>query len=104
MGLAMYVSIHIYTYEKVSLYGASEHNIYVYASSYVCVYGFSLWLHSNLAIETKTGPGKCAPCTPLIPLYYIMLHCKNVSSRQASEHKIYVYASLRMLKFLNGFH
>jgi len=38
MRLAMHVSMYIYTYEKVSLYGASEHKIYVSASSYVCVY------------------------------------------------------------------
>jgi hypothetical protein len=38
MRLAMYVSMYIYTYEQVSLYPASEHKIYVYASSYVCVY------------------------------------------------------------------
>ena len=38
MRLAMYVSLYIYTYEKVSLYGAGEHKIYVYGSSYVCVY------------------------------------------------------------------
>jgi hypothetical protein len=36
-GLAVCVSMYIYTYEKVSLYQASEHKIYVYASSYVCV-------------------------------------------------------------------
>ena len=30
----MHVSMYIYTYEKVSLYRASEHKIYVY----VCVY------------------------------------------------------------------
>jgi hypothetical protein len=38
MRLAVYVSMYIYTYEKVSLYGASEHKISVYASSYACVY------------------------------------------------------------------
>ena len=38
MRLAMYVSMYIYTYEKVSLHGASEQKIDVYASSYVCVY------------------------------------------------------------------
>ena len=38
MRLAMYVSMYIYTYENVSLYQASEHKVYVYASSYVCVY------------------------------------------------------------------
>jgi hypothetical protein len=38
MRLAMYVSVYIYIYEKLSLYGASEHKIYVYGSSYVCVY------------------------------------------------------------------
>ena len=38
MRLAMYVSMYIYTNEKVSVYRASEHKIYVYASSYVCVY------------------------------------------------------------------
>jgi glutamate formiminotransferase len=38
MRLAMYVSMYIYTYEKVSLYRATEHKIYVCASSYVCVY------------------------------------------------------------------
>jgi hypothetical protein len=38
MRLAMHVSMCIYTYEKVSLYGASEDKIFVYASSYVCVY------------------------------------------------------------------
>ena len=38
MRLAVYVSMYIYTYEKVSLYRASEHKIYVYAPSYVCVY------------------------------------------------------------------
>ena len=37
MRVAMYVSMYIYTDEKVSLYQASEHKIYVYASSYVCV-------------------------------------------------------------------
>jgi hypothetical protein len=39
MRLAMYVSMYIYTHEKVSLHQASEHKIYVYASSYACVYG-----------------------------------------------------------------
>ena len=38
MRLVMYVSMYIYNYEKVSLYRAGEHKIYVYASSYVCVY------------------------------------------------------------------
>ena len=38
MRLAMYVSEYFYTYEKVSLYRASEHKIYVYAPNYVCVY------------------------------------------------------------------
>ena len=38
MRLAMYVSMYIYDYEKVSLYRASEHKIYVSASSYVGVY------------------------------------------------------------------
>ena len=38
MRLAMHVLMYIYTYEKVSLYRASEHKIYVYASSYVGVY------------------------------------------------------------------
>ena len=37
MRLAVCVSMYIYTYEKVSLYRASEHKIYVYASSFVCV-------------------------------------------------------------------
>jgi hypothetical protein len=37
MGLAMYVSMYIYTYEKVSLYRASEHKMYVDESSYVRV-------------------------------------------------------------------
>ena len=37
MRLAMYVSMCIYTYEKVSLHRAGEHKIYVYASSYVDV-------------------------------------------------------------------
>ena len=37
MRLAMYVSMYIYTYEKVSLYRESEHKIYVHASNYVCV-------------------------------------------------------------------
>ena len=44
MRLAMYVSMYIYTYEKVSLYRASEHKIYVYASSHVCVYVYKyIW-------------------------------------------------------------
>ena len=38
MRLAMYVSMYIYTYEKVSLYRARDHKIYVSGSSYVCVY------------------------------------------------------------------
>jgi hypothetical protein len=37
MRLAMYVSMYIYIYEKVTLYRASEHKIYDHASSYVCV-------------------------------------------------------------------
>ena len=53
MRLAMYVPVYIYTYEKVSVYGASEHKIYVYASSYACVYvHLYLW-------KSKFVPSKC---------------------------------------------
>ena len=45
MRLAMYVSMYIYTYEKVSWYRASEHKIYVYASSCACALPGRFWGH-----------------------------------------------------------
>ena len=51
-GLAMYVSMYIYTYEKVSLHRASEHTIYVYASSYVCV-NVHLYLRKGNFVPSK---------------------------------------------------
>ena len=52
MRLAMYVSMYINAYEKVSLHRAGEHKIYVYASSYVGVYvHLYLW-------KGKFVPGK----------------------------------------------
>jgi hypothetical protein len=52
MRLAMYVSMYVYTYEKVSWYRASEHKIYVYASSYVCVYVY-LYLWKGKFVQSK---------------------------------------------------
>ena len=40
------------TYEKVSLYRTSEHKIYVYASSYVCVY-VHLYLRKGKFVQGK---------------------------------------------------
>ena len=52
MRLAMYVSLYIYTYEQVSLYRASEHKIYVYASSYVGVY-VHVYLRNGKFVQGK---------------------------------------------------
>ena len=52
MRLAMYVSMYIYTYEKVSWYSASGHKIYVYASGYVCVY-VHLYLRKGKFVQGK---------------------------------------------------
>jgi hypothetical protein len=52
MRLAMYVSMYIYTYEKVSLYRASEHKIYVSGSSCVCVYAH-LYLCKGKFVSSK---------------------------------------------------
>ena len=52
MRLAMYVSMYIYAYEKVSLYWASEHKIYISASSYVCVY-VHLYLWKGKFVSSK---------------------------------------------------
>ena len=45
MRLAVYVSMGIFTYEKVSLYRAGEHKIYVHASSYAKVSLYRLSEH-----------------------------------------------------------
>ena len=50
--LVLYLSMYIYTYDKVSLYGASEHKIYVYASSYVGVY-VHLYLSKGKFVQSK---------------------------------------------------
>jgi len=52
MRLAIYVPVYIYTYEKVSVYGASEHKIYVYGSSYVCVY-VHVYLCKSKFVQSK---------------------------------------------------
>ena len=52
MRQAMYVSMYIYTHEKVSLHRASEQQIYVYASIYVCVY-VHLYLWKGKFVQSK---------------------------------------------------
>ena len=68
-GLAVCVYMRIYTYENASLYWASEHKIYVYASSYVCVMRLAMYVSMYMYTYEK------------VTLY------------RESEHKIYVHAS-----------